>query len=406
MRSSVLFIVLLSIGLSACNSGGSGQSGGATPQGGTSPQSGLSQWQSSSMGQEGHGGDAIVCFSIPVDQALSKVGNEQNSECTTRNENEFCAIESGPQKPGQGSGVAWKMTEAGRKSIRSAKPLEQYLAEKISSKKLILDQLNTMPLQAGYEKMLSSMQNFPAPFQRLVEIHNKLGWLHEDGISSEFGLIDINDSGFLSEQEIDRVYCKELQAVVRRDTQLWYDADIVSHFDNAGRIMIQLHEEIYTWGKQQDEINRAVLSIPAHETSTKTRRLILKLIDENLSPKVIGENLKSLGFSILYSQNYSNAPISTGYFMDTQTCLQEQQYLKKHFQIHGSDWLKVESLFSSRYLKSDFSWAVVELRHNFPDVLSQMISLVMRADGERLMDEVLQLQKEFENPESCHGQFL
>lgn len=411
---NTLLIILLTNFLAACGSGGGGSSSPGGPGGEATPtgKGSVTEWQSSLLGQEGHGGDALVCFNIPVDRALYKanVGDSENNgnNCVPPGPCSDSNTSVSPQNPSGGSGVVWRMTDEGRKSILSAKPLEQFLAEKISSKKILVDQLNQISVEEGYRKILSPIIKLPAPFSRLSEIHQKLGWLHEDGISSEYGLMDVNDSGFLNENEIDKTYCKELQAVVRRDNQLWYDADIVRHFDNAGRVLIQLHEEFYAWGKQQDAINQKAVVMPAHETSIKTRRLILKLLEDGIDEKFVNENLKASGFSIMYSDNIFNIPTSVGYFMDTATCQSEQSFLKNFFKniSYGRDfWLDVEMLFSKRYLKSGNSWTTIELRNNFPDVLSNMIALTMAGESSTFASDILKLQALFEQPGSCQGSF-
>ncbi|NUN05861.1 MAG: hypothetical protein HUU57_08865 [Bdellovibrio sp.] len=69
--------------LSACQEGGGN---GATTLGAsagtTNPASKgtVSDWQSSLLGQEGHGGDALVCFSILVDRALYKVNVGESNQ--------------------------------------------------------------------------------------------------------------------------------------------------------------------------------------------------------------------------------------------------------------------------------------------------------------------------------------
>lgn len=403
----IISAMVLCLTLVACNEGGGNGSNGGTV-GGQGNKGTVTDWQASLLGQEGHGGDAVVCFSIPVDRALyqQKVGEE--NECLPGNPCQDGGSTNGPSKPGSGSGTVWRMTDEGRKSIRSAKPLEQYLAERITSKKKIIDQLNQLSVEDGYRELLQPFTKLPTPFKRIAETHQKLGWLDEDGIASEYGLLDINDSGFISENEIDKTYCKELQAVVRRDNQLWYDADIVKYFDNAGKVLIQLHEEIYAWGKAQDQINWEIPGQPAHETSTKTRRLILKIIDENIDQALVNENLKALGFSTMYWENLFKVPTSVGYYMDTDTCFTEQQFLKNFFKGggYGSDfWLKVENLFSNRYLKATQAWPRTQMRHNFPDALSNMISLMLNGNTSTFATEIMQLQTVFERPESCEGRF-
>lgn len=403
----IISAMVLCLTLVACNEGGGNGSNGGTV-GGQGNNGSVTEWQASLLGQEGHGGDAVVCFSIPVDRALYQQKVGQENECQPGAPCQGGGSVEKPGWPGSGSGTVWRMTDEGRKSIRSAKPLEQYLAERITSKKVVIDQLNQMSVEEGYQKVLLPFTKLPAPFKRLSETHQKLGWLDEDGIASEYGLLDINDSGFISENEIDKTYCKELQAVVRRDNQLWYDADIVKHFDNAGKVIIQLHEEIYAWGKRQDEINWEIPGQPAHETSTKTRRLILKILDNNIDQALVNENLKALGFSTMYWENLFKVPTSVGYYMDTNTCVTEQQFLKNFFKGggYGTDfWLKVENLFSNRYLKSSQAWPTTQLQHNFPDALSNMISLMLNGNTSTFATEIMQLQTVFERHESCEGRF-
>lgn len=237
-------------------------------------------------------------------------------------------------------------------------------------------------------------------------MHRKLGWLTQDGVSSEYGLMDVNDSGFLNENEIDRTHCKELQAVVRRDNQLWYDADIIRHFDAAGKVAIQLHEEIYAWGKAQDEINQEIPGPLAHNTSANTRRLILKLFGENMDARLLNENLKTLGFSTLYWENSFNVPTPVGYYMDSDMCVGEQNELKNLMTTggYGDDfWLEVEEKFSSRYLSRENGHPVLQARFNFPDALSNMIGFTMNYHGpsDDFRNGLAQLLQKFELPEAC-----
>lgn len=408
--TSVLCLLMI-----ACNNNGGGSKSPGVGGGSNNDPNNkgvVSDWQNSLLGQEGHGGDAVVCFSIPIERALYKVNTNPGKKCQP---GENCPKSVGmadPMNPGSSSsGIVWRLTNEGRQSIQSAKPLEQYLGERISSKKILIDQLNQMPLEEGYQQTLQPFTKLPSAFNRIAEMHRKLGWLHEDGIASEYGLIDINDSGFVNENEIDQTRCKELQAVVRRDNQLWYDADIVKHFDNAGRVLIQLHEEIYAWGKLQDQINWKIQGRVAHETSTKTRRLILKILDHDMDEKLVNENLKGLGFSIMFWENLFSIPTSVGFYMDTDTCIAEQKFLKEFFKSNqGNESAfsrKVANLFLSRYLNSDNDGSRIELQHNYPDALSNMISMTLSHahSSNHFAAEILKLQRIFEQPESCQGSF-
>ncbi len=127
--------------LTACN----GDDGGGSPggAGGLSQNNkgGISEWQSSALGQEGHGGDAIVCFDIPVERALYKVNTKPENDCPPNQPCPGSNSSTSPGQPGQSIGIVWRMTDEGRRSIRSAKPLEQYLGERVASKKTVIDQL-------------------------------------------------------------------------------------------------------------------------------------------------------------------------------------------------------------------------------------------------------------------------
>lgn len=413
MKQFTLSLSTLCLLLSACSGGGGSSAGGS----GTQNNKGVvSEWQVASLGQEGHGGDAIVCFNIPIEQALYKVEVGNHKDCppgSSCSENKRSSNDPGSStgsSPGSSSGIVWRMTDEGRKAIRSAKPLEQYVAESSPSKKLIVEQLNQMSVQKGYETVLRPFTKLPAAFSRISLMHKKLGWLHDDGIASEYGLIDINDSGWLKEGQIDTTRCKELQAVVRRDNQLWYDTDIVSHFDNAGMVLIQIHEEIYAWAKLQDKMNWEIPGPEAHQTSTPTRRLILKILDKAIDEKLANEHLKDLGFSTMYWETLFKVPTSVGYYMDTDSCIGEQKFLRDFFKGagYGRDfWLKVETLFTSRYLKGENTQPTLQLRYNFPDALSNMIALTMNHSGSdsTFAAEIMHLQQIFERPESCVGTF-
>src|SRR6185369_15592409 len=109
---------------------------------------------------------------------------------------------------------------------------------------------------------------------------------------------------------------------------------------------------LYAWGKSQDEINQEVPGPSAHQTSEKTRRLILKLLADNIDSSLLNENLKTLGFSVGYWENEFRIPVPVGNYMDSSTCLNEQGFLRDYFK--GGGWgsnyyLKVQQLFLNRY---------------------------------------------------------
>jgi hypothetical protein len=406
--TTAIFIVLAFL-VTSCKDGGPGGDSAAGP---SYPKARLEPWQLSHLGQEGHGGDAIVCFSIPIERAIYQVQLSSESECVTGSPCSETRSSSSSSSSGARSGPVWRMTVEGRKNIQSAKPLEQHLGERIAGHKVILDFLNNMPVKEGYKALLTSFTSLPATFDRISQIHQQLGWLTEDGIASEYGLLDVNDSGFVPENEIDTTHCRELQAVVRRDYQLWYDADIIKHFDNAGHVLIQLHEELYAWGKLQDQINSEIpqRGRPAHEMSTKTRGLILKLLDDNINYKIINENLRTLGFSTMYWENLFKVPTPVGLYMDSSSCFNEQDFLK-NFIDHGGGpkefQFNVESMFLSRYLKGERGEPVPQLRNNYPPALSNMIAFALGYSGppDVFRNELLKLQAEFEKRESCYGSF-
>lgn len=406
--SKAKFSVVFLLFLSAC--GNNSGSGGASKFGpNSSGGKALEGWQSATLGQEGHGGDAIVCFNIPIEQAIYKVGGgDEGGGDEDGGGSKDCGPDFCRSSPNAGSGQVWRMTDAGRQAIRSAQPLEQYLAEHTMGKKQLLERLNQMSVEDGYKKLLQPYTFLPGAFSRIAEMHRKLGWLLQDGVASEYGLMDINDSAFVNESEIDTAHCKELQAVVRRNNQLWYDKDIVSHFDNAGLVLIQLHEEIYSWAKQVDTHNQHFGRV-AHQKSDNTRWLLLKTLDENLRADTLNEQLKSLGFSILYWSNQFKLPTAVGFFMTTDACVAEQKFLKGIYDSFRkrdvSYWFNT---FNQRYLDADEWGDVAEpLQYNFPDLLSQMIDLARStlrrpADFESGID---QLMPKFLKADACRGTF-
>jgi hypothetical protein len=398
MKPVVLSSIVLGIVLAGCQSGNADTEAG--PGGAQTTKGALAGWQTSLLGQEGHGGNAVVCFSIPVERALYQASTGEGDNCVA---GEPCLVHGGPNTT---PGAVWRMTDEGRRSIISAQPLEEYLGSRTASGKRALDQFNQMSVEDGYRQAVLPFAKLPAASSHLQEMHRKLGWLTQDGVSSEYGLLDVNDSGFLNENEIDRAYCKELQAVVRRDNQLWYDSDIIHHFDAAGLVAIQLHEEIYAWGKNEDEINREIAGPPAHMTSANTRRLILKIFGENLASQLLNENLKTLGFSAGYWETSFNVPTPVGYFMDTDACVAEQGELKDLMSTggYGNDfWLAVEEKFSSRYLKGENGQPLLPVRFNFPRALANMIGFTMNYHGPRedFRNSLIQLLQKFELPGTC-----
>lgn len=399
MKPVILSMIVLGIALAGCQSESadtdSGPGGAQATRGGT-----IAGWQTSLLGQEGHGGDAVVCFSIPVERALYQASTGGGDHCVT---GEPCLVHNGPNSQ---PGAVWRMTDEGRRSIVSAQPLEEYLGSRTTSGKRVLDQFNQMPVEEGYRQSLLPFAKLPAASSRVQEMHRQLGWLTQDGVASEYGLMDVNDSGFLNENEIDRAHCKELQAVVRRDNQLWYDADIIHHFDNAGLVAIQLHEEIYAWGKKEDEINREIVGPPAHATSANSRRLILKVFGENLDSQLLNENLKTLGFSAGYWESAFNVPTPIGYYMDSDACVAEQNELKDLMSSggYGNDfWLAVEEKFSARYLKGENGQPLLPVRFNFPDALANMIGFTMNYHGpsDGFRSGLGQLLQRFEQSGAC-----
>jgi hypothetical protein len=409
MKKNLLLNVMVAFLLSACNdtSSPAGADNGGKPKNSGPKSAGeLASWQPAAVGQEGHGGDAVVCFSIPIDQAVEKISTE--SKCIP-SETQPCKSSSQTD----GSQVAtevWRLTDLGRKNISSAKPLEQYLAERIAGKKEFLTELNQMSVEDGFNKLVFPLRNFPSAFDELYKINSKLGWLEQDGVASEFGLADINDSGFLNENEIDRSKCRELQAAVRRDYQLWYDKDILSHFNNAGKILIQLHEVLYTWGKEKDNLNRSndLFGPPAHTTSEKTRRMSLKLITTSLDVNTLGEYLKDYGFSIYHWGKAQNQPTALGYFMSSESCEAEKTNLRNYVNQLSSDtldfWLGVENYFSSNYLRGDNTDTAKAVRLNYPKNIQNLINLTYQTGSSKFFREnFLGLLSTFEMNDSCVG---
>ncbi len=178
MKKFMSYLSVLCLFLAACDQGsGRDKSPGGSGNNNIQKNTGeVTDWQTSTLGQEGHGGDAIVCFNIPVERALYKIDTNPDFGCAPGDTCSSGNSSVSPSKPGSSSsGVVWRMTNEGRGSIQSAKPLEQYIAERIASKKVIIDQLNQMSLEEGYKRVIRPFAKLPAPFNRISEIHRKLG---------------------------------------------------------------------------------------------------------------------------------------------------------------------------------------------------------------------------------------
>lgn len=369
-----------------------------------------SDWQVLMAGQEGHGGDAIVCFDIPLDRALSKVVLTEEEPCAP---GEDCVKHREEHSVGNGPSAEppeaiWRMTEAGRRAIQSAKPLEQYLGERIAGRRAFFKRLNESSIENGYQLALQPFTQLPAAFEQIEKMHRNLGWLEQDGIASEYGLIDINDSGFVNESEIDAEHCKELQAVVRRDQQLWYDPDIIAHFDNAGKIIIQLHEEIYAWGKEQDEKLDHYHGREVHFDSTKTRRLILKVLDDNIETDVLNESLKSLGFSAFHWASGYRSPTPAGYFMTSNACAGERAQWTQMLNSPIEDLsLAATNFVTERYLKVEDYNIELGLTANYPEALANLIQFALNArmSNQGFKQGLEPLVEQLMKPEACIGQF-
>jgi hypothetical protein len=125
-----------------------------------------------------------------------------------------------------------------------------------------------------------------------------------------------------------------------------------------------------------------------------------------MDSQLLNDNLKALGFSVLYWSDSFHVPTSIGYYMDSDTCIGEQRELRNLVSVTGGYWNPIHEKLFQRYLKREGGVLTGGLQFNLPDALSDIISFVSSFNGaeEEFREEITQLLEKFEKPEACVGQ--
>lgn len=205
-------------------------------------------------GSGAHGGDAVVCFSIPVDQAMSK-------------------------------GI---MTARGRKAITSAVTNEYQQYSSRAAANPAIARLQKMSFEDALTELHAMAAGVPAFFAQLEAAQKYIGQI-DDGLPAENGIEDVRDSGtgFGMPEGCDLV-----QAALRREDQMSYDPDVWKAFSGFQRALMQLHEEVYYIGVQSGQ-----------QDSTRTQLLIGYLLQEGVTDEGLVQKLQRYGFLIRKGSN-------------------------------------------------------------------------------------------------------
>jgi len=214
-----------------------------------------------SGGREGHGGDAIVCFNISVEDAV----------------------------------IEGRMTIAGQQNIKSATPLEKFLAEKTYYRGGLLKIIEKMPYQRALDAIFESFKGLPVFFDYLNTSNQQLGRVTH-GIEASNGLFDVNDSGSVI---VPDEGCSQIQSMVRRVDELSYDSNVFSQYSEADEAISQAHEVIYfikqkIWEKRKRQYGDFFQDKPLSSVSTQI--LLTKILVAQLSPEEIKQQLEQNEF--------------------------------------------------------------------------------------------------------------
>ncbi|MBX9766892.1 MAG: hypothetical protein K2X47_06440, partial [Bdellovibrionales bacterium] len=204
-------------------------------------------------GNDGRGGDAIVCFA----KGLS--GNVVL----------------------QGTGYA--LTKEGRANIHTAETREGYRIRHLSKRSGFLASLEGKTEAEAFELMLKRFQGVPGFYQLLKEMHERLDAI-EDGFNARGGLEDIKDTGL--KYQLEDANCVFAQAVVREKSTFSRDGDVFDKFVPVQRALIRFHEVTYAVGDESF----------GHDNSGPTERVLLHAFGQDLPAERLASKIKENGF--------------------------------------------------------------------------------------------------------------
>ena len=171
----------------------------------------------------GNGGVAVVCFKIPLEQAMR-----------------------GDQ-----------MTDAGRAAIQSALPIELFLAKDSAGPDSLLAQLQGLDFIWGVMKLHSQFEAYPELYTELMKQSIARGYLYE-GAMVPAALKSSSDA-------LNVFYppegCAMVQAVTATDALYLVQRDIWEHLTPVGQMILQLHEDLYAVERAQGKSTSVNVSL-------------------------------------------------------------------------------------------------------------------------------------------------
>lgn len=211
-------------------------------------------------GSEAHGGDAVVCFSIPMSDAMGRDG---------------------------------MVTAAGRRNISKAVTLEWYRASLAMRNSKIKSMIN-LPYEKALAALHSQFSMAPRFRKSLDSAHEILGNISERALPATAGLSDIRDSlTFVGYPH----NCTLVQAAVREEDLITYDLDVWNAMSGFQQALLQLHEELYYLGSSRADIYK-------HDDSSRTQLLILMLLTtENLTEQQMVQGLNRYQFGLYQTRS-------------------------------------------------------------------------------------------------------
>ncbi|MEZ4741681.1 MAG: hypothetical protein R3B45_04420 [Bdellovibrionota bacterium] len=190
---------------------------------------------------ETHGGDAVVCFTIPIVEATVLV------------------------VPPNGRLI----TEGGYRAISSIETLESFQARLNLQSHSVLSELDQYDENLESLKFLTDQWKvLPEFYDLIIEQRNTIGTISESGLPAQFGINDIQDSDFQLGVPSN---CSVIQLAMQRFNEVYYDARLWKHLSAGQKSILQLHEEIYRIGFMKFD----------HQNSLRTRELIVKMLQTN-----------------------------------------------------------------------------------------------------------------------------
>jgi hypothetical protein len=212
----------------------------------------------SHAGAGGHGGDTIVCFSVPLSQAVE-----------IRNGSEV-------------------MTAIGRRSITSVRTIEFFRAEHAVYNNPFVQRLSGLSYREAVVELRGRFDSVPSFGERLLRPYsNAIGFIEDTGYPAVYGLEDVRDSGAVI---LPPPGCAQIQAAIRQGYSITYDSSIWAAAPPLQKALLQMHEELFAVGVHF-----------GHEFSVGTQLVLMAILASNVEGQSLSKVLQAQGFGARFS---------------------------------------------------------------------------------------------------------